>query len=147
MLFCPQTLYELHFAPIILWLYANYILYLMLTLQHSLCKPCLVAFFFFSFYMSERRGRATGLPDSITGLLRPAYDCFWNNARRRRMQDSYTIVPHHRPLTANPHLIYAPRPLMERGVIPSALVYCVPLSAGWELKPPFCFLQTLFPYF
>ena len=25
--------------------------------------------------------------------------------------------------------------------------YCVPLSIGWELKPPFYFLQTLSPYF
>ena len=226
MLFCPQILHELHFAPIILWLYANYILYLVLTLQHSLCKSSRVAFFF-SFYISERRGRATGLPDSFTGL-------HWNNARGRRMQDSYTTVLHHRPLTASPHLIYAPRPLlawkipwMEEpgrlqsmgslgvrhdwatslslftfmhcrrkwqptpvflpeesqgrgrpggllstgshrvghdwsdlaaaadpslwpgcgGAVLSALTYCVPLSAGWELKPPFYFLQTLFPYF
>ena len=28
-----------------------------------------------------------------------------------------------------------------------AWVYCVVLSAGWELKPPFYFLQTLSPYF
>ena len=151
------------------------------------------------------------------------------------MQDSYTIVLHHRPLTASPHLIYAPRPLLAwkipwteepgrlqsmgslgvghdwatslslftfmhwrrkwqptpvflpeesqgwgrpggllsmgshrvghdwsdlaaaadpslwpgggGGAVLSALTYCVPLSAGWELKPPFYFLQTLFPYF
>ena len=33
------------------------------------------------------------------------------------------------------------------GTVLEAWAYCVPLSAGWELKPPFYFLQTLSPYF
>ena len=33
------------------------------------------------------------------------------------------------------------------GTVLEAWVYCVPLSTGWGLKPPFYFLQTLSPYF
>ena len=33
------------------------------------------------------------------------------------------------------------------GTVLEAKAYCVPLSASWELKPPFCFLQTLSLYF
>ena len=34
-----------------------------------------------------------------------------------------------------------------RAKVPEARAYCVPLSASWELKPPFYFPQTLSPYF
>ena len=37
--------------------------------------------------------------------------------------------------------------LWSGGTVLEAWDYCVPLSAGWELKPPFYFLQTLSPYF
>ena len=51
--------------------------------------------------------RDTELLDSITGLLMPAYDCFW--------EDSNTSVPPHQSLTVSPCLIQAPRFLIGRG--------------------------------
>ena len=53
----------------------------------------------------QKEGRATELPDSITGLLIPAYDGFWTSPN--------TFVPHHLLLTARPHLIQAPGLLTE----------------------------------
>ena len=44
-------------------------------------------------------GKATELLHSITGLLMPAYDCLWNNARGRN-QDPNTLVLHHQLLTS-----------------------------------------------
>ena len=64
-------------------------------------------------YHKEGR-RAAQLPDSITGLLTPVYDCLWNNARGRN-QDPVSFGPHHWLLTASPYLIKAPRLLMELG--------------------------------
>ena len=55
-----------------------------LPLQHPF--PCS--------YISEESHRATKLPDSITGLLMPAFDCRRNNERGRN-QDSNNFVPHH----------------------------------------------------
>ena len=65
LLFCPLTLQELHFAPIILCL----------PLQHSLN---LMVPLFYKTYQKEGH-RATELPDSITGLLMPACDCLWTS--------------------------------------------------------------------
>ena len=56
--FCPLTLQKLHLAPIFLWLYAKYILCLLLPLQHpSLCSYII-------------RKQASELPNCQTQLLR-----------------------------------------------------------------------------
>ena len=54
------------------------------------------------FKYQKERCRAPELPDSITGLLMPAYHGLWNNVRGRN-QDPNIFVP---------HLIEAPRHLM-----------------------------------
>ena len=51
----------------------------------------------------------------LPSYLMPAYDCFWNHARGRRIQDPYIFVLQHQPLTVNPSLYESSRFLMERG--------------------------------
>ena len=59
-------------------------------LMHSLCRPPLVVFLFLLY-----RKKTPGLPNFQTQLLdhlTPAFDCFWNNARGRRIQDPLFLL-------------------------------------------------------
>ena len=60
------------FSPIFLWLYAKYILYLVFSLTTH-----------FPLYKLNIWKKATELPDSITGLLTPAYECLWNCKKKK----------------------------------------------------------------
>ena len=84
-------------------------------LQHSLSRPPLVVFLLLHYRkktqcdIKKTMEKTTGPWDCQTQLLRylmPTYDCSWNNARR--IQDPYTFIPYHRPLTASPHLYNPP---------------------------------------
>ena len=105
LLFCPLTLQELHFSPIFFWLYAKYI-------PLSGVYPYNTLHLVVTYHKEGHR--ATELPDSITGLLMPAYGCLWNNTRGRN-QDPLTFIPHQWLLTASPCLTQAPRLLVEWG--------------------------------
>ena len=85
MFFCPLTLQELHFTPILLWLYTKYILYLVFTLT--------TLFPYSSFFTCQKEGcRAIELPDSVTGLLMPAYDYL---AKKDQSSQSYGFSSSH----------------------------------------------------
>ena len=75
-----------------LQLYANYILYLALTFI-ALALQTISCIFLFLHIRKKGQGHWTVRLNSW--LLTPVYDCFWNNARERRIQDSHTFVPHH----------------------------------------------------
>ena len=99
LLFCPLTLQGLYFTPIFLWLCAKH----KSPRQHP--SP-------WSYTYQKEGRRATQLPDSITGLLTPVYDCLGNNARGRN-HDPISFCPHRWLL--NPCLIKAPGFLMQVG--------------------------------
>ena len=101
----------------------------------------------FSLFELEREGcRATRLPDSITELLTPSYDCVGNDAIGR-IQDPYTFVPHQTP-DCKPSSYIKPLDSLWKGG-PQSLrseptVFAS--STGWGLKAPFYFLQTFFVF-
>ena len=120
------TLLELHSIPIILWLYANYTLYLVLTftwyltfifIWHTLLRPPLKVFLFLRYRrkVMVQCTKANGssywgarLPDLIPCHLIPARDPARNNARGEGTQDPYATDLYHGPLTARPHLYDLP---------------------------------------
>ena len=120
--------------------WAKYILYLVFTLATLF----LLKFFFL--YIGKT---ATELPNCQTQLL--DYWCQPVTVFEIVQEEHVKILT---PLfliidswTGSPHLIKVPGPLKVGGAVFKAGVYGAPLSASWELKPPFCFLQTLSLYF
>ena len=76
-----------------------------------------------------------------------AHNWFWNNAERKKPRPWGLCSPS-RLLTVSPGLIWAPRLFTELGATVLVVwAYCVPHLHGWELKSPFCFLQTLSVFF
>ena len=97
--------------PLIL---ANYILYRVLTFTALSSRTTLCSSPLFEL---QKAGPSTIYKRQWTQILdywaarfsywatwHSTYDCFWNNARER-IQDPYTFIPHHLPVTASPHLI------------------------------------------
>ena len=101
-----------------------------LPLQHP--SPCS--------YTSEKSQGATKLQDSITGLLT------WFMTVFETMQEQEIKVLSPLFLITDCWLLALHKPLDSTwswGTVIEAWLYCVPLSANWELKPPFYFLQTM----
>ena len=113
-LFWPLILHELHFTPTVLWFYANFILYLMLT---TLCKPTLIVFLFLHIWkkasMTIQRRQWTQLLGHQTarGYLTPVYDYF-ETTQEEEDNILTPLILITDPLIPNPHLVWAPRLLM-----------------------------------
>ena len=124
LLFCPPdsagATLHIYFP---LALHAKYILYLVFTLT---TLPPIV-----TYQKVGRRG--IKLPDPITGLLTPVYDCLWNKARGRN-QDPNTSVPHH-DSSLWAFIFYKPLdPSWMGGTVLEVWAYYFALSTGWELS-------------
>ena len=107
----------------------------------SLCLPPLVVFLLLYYKNKvtvQYKRQWTQLVGYLTtrnklqGYLTPAYDCFWKNARGRKIQDPYTFVPHHRPLTASPHQYNPPDSSWKRGPCSLGAFSVSPLPAEDE---------------
>ena len=140
------TLHELQVVSISLWLCANCILYLLLTLTALSLKTSSPRFFLFT----ERRPHSVQCikddgPNywaAARGYLTLACDCSWKCARGRD-EDASTFDPHHGP-RLQALILHKPWDFHGgRGRALEAQTSCVPLCAGWGLKPPSYFLQTL----
>lgn len=71
--------------------------------------------------------RATGLPDSITGLPDANLWLFLKQCKKKKNTRSLRFILYHRPLTASPHLYNPPRSLMEEGTVLQAGAFvCYP---------------------
>ena len=133
-------------------------------LQHSLCRPPWVVFLFGHYrkkasvqYIKDNGPPTTLLQDCQTqllGYLTPACDCYWNNARGRRIHDPDTFVPPPssyislwtpcgRAMGTHSSLVRSPQGVPLTPSCPQPLHQLKIRNR----KPPLYFLQTLSPFF